>query len=362
MPSTESVSHEDLILCACGDQVYKTRDVMDAAEWRGDLAESWQRFLLRIEAEKHADESELDYEDDQIDAAAEAFRYERDLITAEETEQWLSARGLTLDDFGDHFTRCYWGNRLSEDVTAPETRYVDASAATRQLFAAELILSGEIDALTTQLVWRLGAARAEPEVSPEELATAQADFFERHTIEASELPKWLENLGRDLAWFSEMQNGEAAYQHLRKTVLVPNAYRNEVSTLRLPLTRFSTEVVEFESRDAAQEGLFCVTEDGMSMEEVAAEGRYPFRQINFLLEDLSPELQQTFMSVAAGEFIEPIARGDGFELCRIIDKSEPNAEDPAVKERVERRLLARYFDDLAARYVERRLGAVITAE
>jgi hypothetical protein len=68
------------------------------------------------------------------------------------------------------------------------------------------------------------------------------------------------------------------------------------------------------------------------------------------------------MSIAAGEFIEPMSRGDGFELCRVIDKTEPDAEDPPVKERVERRLLARYFDELAGRYVERRLGAVITAE
>ena len=43
--------------------------------------------------------------DDAIDAAAQAFRYEHDLITAEETERWLADRGLTLSDFGDYFAR-----------------------------------------------------------------------------------------------------------------------------------------------------------------------------------------------------------------------------------------------------------------
>src|SRR3954454_68687 len=97
MPSTESVSHHDLVLCACGEREYKTRDIIDAALWRGDLKPSLDRFLMRLEAEKRADELEMDFDDNELDAAAEAFRYERDLITAEETEQWLAARGLNLD-------------------------------------------------------------------------------------------------------------------------------------------------------------------------------------------------------------------------------------------------------------------------
>src|SRR5262250_3159654 len=105
MPSTESVAHQDLVLCACRDKEYRTRDVIDAGLWRGDLEDAWQLFLTRLEAEKQADESDLEMDEDEIDSAAEAFRYERDLITAEETEQWLSARGLSLDEFSDYFGR-----------------------------------------------------------------------------------------------------------------------------------------------------------------------------------------------------------------------------------------------------------------
>jgi hypothetical protein len=117
-----------------------------------------------------------------------------------------------------------------------------------------------------------------------------------------------------------------------------------------------------ESRDAAQEAMFCVKEDGMSMEEVAVEGRYPFRRVDFLLEDLPADLQSLFMSVSAGELMNPMSRGDGFQLCRVMNKVEPDAEDPAVQDRVKHRLLQRYFGELAAKHVERRLGAVITNE
>jgi hypothetical protein len=155
---------------------------------------------------------------------------------------------------------------------------------------------------------------------------------------------------------------ESAYRQRCRSVLLPQAYKNEISLLRLPLTRFETEVIELESHDAAQEARFCVTEDGMSMEEVASEGRYPFRNVDFLLEDLPPDLQQLFTSVSPGELLSPMPRGDGFELCRVIKKTEPDTEDPAVQERVEQRLLNRHFSELSSKHVERRLGAVVANE
>ena len=74
----------------------------------------------------------------------------------------------------------------------------------------------------------------------------------------------------------------------------------ELVALRLPLTRFETEVIELESRDAAQEALFCVREDGMSMEEVAVEGHYPYRRVDFLLEDIPIDVQQNIPAFRRG--------------------------------------------------------------
>jgi hypothetical protein len=362
MPSTESVSHEDLVLCACAARDYKTRDIIDAALWRGDLGQAWSTFLMRLEAEKRADEQELDFDDDELDAAAEAFRYERDLITAEETEQWLAARCLSVDEFSDYFSRRYWGTKLGDEISVTATSYVDAPASLRSLFATELILSGDLDWLTTQLMWRLAAGRSGIQIADAAIATEGENFLARQQLDGAELTGWLSRLGRDAEWHGEMQTLEAAYRHQRESVLLPQAYKHEISTLRLPLTRFETEVIEVESHDAAQEALFCVTEDGMSMEEVAAEGRYPFRQVIFLLEDLPPDLQQLFVSVSEGELLDPMPRGDGFEVCRVIKKIEPDPEDLAVQKRVEQRLLQRHFGELSSKYVERRLGAIISAE
>src|SRR5206468_6747677 len=184
-------------------------------------------------------------------------------------------------------------------------------------------------------------------------------FFDRNEVESAQLSNWLKRLGRDSQWFNEMVVMEAAYRQRCDTVLVPQARQRELVGLRLLLTRFETEVIELESRDAAKEALFCVREDGMSMEEVAIEGRYPYRQVNFVLEDIPTEVQQTFLSVSAGDVLEPIARGDGFELCRVIKRIEPQPDDPNVKSRIDQRLLGRHFSDLTSKYTQRRLGASI---
>jgi hypothetical protein len=360
MASTESVSHQGLIVCAVGDLEYTARDAIEAALFRGDLESAWQNFLQRVESEKRADEAEMDLDEDAFDAAAEAFRYQHDLITAEETEQWLAARGLTVDDFSDYFSRQCWGAAEIENVKIPETGYVTASGEMRDLFTVEVILSGELERMTTQLSWRLAALAARKESDAGAIETET--FFERHGLKAKQLTDWLERLGRDADWFEKMAAMEASYKARAAAQLVPQAFQSELNSLRMPLTRFEAETIELESRDAAQEALFCVQEDGMSMEEVAKESHYPYRRDDFVLEDVPEEIQQTLLSVAVGQILEPLPRGDGFELCRVLKKVEPRAEDPAVHARIEHRLLHRHFSELVAKYVERRIGAIVSAE
>ncbi len=112
------------------------------------------------------------------------------------------------------------------------------------------------------------------------------------------------------------------------------------------------EILEVESKDAANEASLCVTMDGLSMEEVAKEGRYPYRRAQLLIEDIEPDLQQKLLSVSTGSVSEPIARGDGFQLWRIVEKVEPNTEDPVIQERVDKRILDLHFTKLVANHVQ----------
>jgi len=357
MADTQSVSHEDLVVCACRGREYRARDAIDAALFRGELQTTWKEFLRGVKAEERADELECELDDDAIDHAAESFRYQHDLITAEETEQWLDARGLTLDEFSDYFARRCWRSALDEEIEPEEVDLTSASPELRELFTAELILSGDLEVLTTHLMWRLAAVAAsvKEDVDPETIAAERQVFLDRNKIATAELRNWLTRIGRDAQWFEEMLAMEVAYHRRCEALLNPQARKKELAILRMPLTRFEAEVIELESRDAAKEALFCIREDEMSMEEVAAEGGYPYRCIAFLQQDVPGDLQQKFLSVTVGDVLEPLARGDGFELYRIIKKVEPQLDDPAVQQRIDRRLVERHFVELTGKYVEPRL-------
>jgi hypothetical protein len=362
MSSTESVSPYDVIVCACGTHEYTAGDAVDAAIFRGELEPKWQAFLRHVAAEERADELELELDESAISAAAEEFRYRHDLITAEETEKWLSNRGLIFEDFSDYFARQYCVGAIDEGFSSEQIAYTSAARELRHLFLAELILSGALEEMTNKLMWRLAARCAGKEPTPDAIDAEKRKFLHRIAIEAAQLTSWLEEMGRDSQWLDEMLAIEAVYGAHCDTLLVPEARQRELMALRLRLTRFEIELIELESQDAAQEALFCVREDGMSLEEVATEGRYPYRRANFLLEDLPADAQQKYLSVSQGDLLEPMPHNDGFELCRIIKKVEPRLEDPTVKLRIDQRLLNQYFSDLTTKYTYPRLSIPVSME
>lgn len=348
-PESQPVIEEGAAVFTCRDNFYTDKDVIDAAFFRGELEPTWKELLRRVECENQAGDAEMD--DAAIDSAVEAFRYHHDLITAEETEQWLEARSLTMDDFGAYFSRHYWGKTLAEKVAAPATDYLSAPEEMRDLLRAELILSGEFDRMAMQLGWRVAGNREAKEADGDS-AEEKRQLLNRTGISEENLPNWLSGLKRDEQWLNEMLLLEAIHNRTRAELLTPQLRQREMSTLRLPLTRLDVEMLEVESKDAASEASLCVTVDGLSMEEVGKEGRYPYRRTQLLIEDIDADLQQKFLSVSAGSVIDPIPRGDGFQLWRIVEKVEPNADDPVIQERVDKRLLDLHFAKLVANHIQ----------
>jgi hypothetical protein len=353
MTDIETNAIENKVVFVSGSDSFTVRDLVDAARFRGEVELFWKNFLRLVEAEKKADERDLEMDDSAIDAAAEQFRYEHDLITAEETERWLEERGLSLSDFSDYFVRHYWGDG-AVDLEPEAVDYLSAPNEVRELLTIELILSGELDRMAKRLSWRVVARRAAEghEIDPGSSDEEQARFFERSGLAHTQFADWLKQLGRDQVWFGEALSMEAIYRHTCDALLTRQAREREIAALRLPLTRFEVETIELDSLDAAREALLCARDDGLSMEEVAAEGRYPYQRADILLEDVPEDLQQKFLSVTPGEILEPISRGDGFHLCRIIEKAEPNIGDSAVMQRAEKRILERHFEDLTAKHIQ----------
>ncbi|MGZ4967109.1 MAG: hypothetical protein ACXV97_08030 [Chthoniobacterales bacterium] len=351
MTSSAAASKESRPVFGCGDREFAVRDVVDAAHFRGELGPFWEQCVVRCAAAQKGDESGAALDDSAIDEASVAFRYQYDLITAEETEAWLEARGLTLAEFSEYFARLQWEKELAGRIATPSTPYHESSPGERDLLIVDLTLSGELDRMTQRLAWRV-AAKDDGEASEEE----RKRFYARSGLDEPRVSNWLAGLDRDEDWLSEMLAMESAYQRQSSQRLTTEARERELTSLRLPLTRFEVEMIELESRDAAREAFMCVRDDGMTMDEVAREGRYPFRRTELVLEQIADEMQQKFLSLTPGSLLEPMAREDGFLLTRLLQKKEPKLDDADVRKRVEERILARHFSDLCSGRIQWRIA------
>src|SRR5450755_555113 len=161
MASSTPALKENRPVFACGAKDYTVRDVVEAAHFRGELEPLWRDFVIRCAAAQAAEESEAELDDAAIDEAAVAFRYQYDLITAEETEAWLEARGLTLADFSEYFARLQWAREFSERTKTTPAAYEESSPEERDLFIVDLILSGELDRIAERLAWRVAATETD---------------------------------------------------------------------------------------------------------------------------------------------------------------------------------------------------------
>jgi len=207
--------------------------------------------------------------------------------------------------------RHFWGEQW-DDLEPEAIDYLSAPNEMRELLTNELILSGEMDRMAQRLSWRVAArcAKADRTVDPQLIADEERRFFERSGLNGDELAGWLQGLGRDLEWWRDAIVMEAIHRRDCTTLLSHQARAREIAALRLPLTRFEVEMIELDSLDASREALLCAREDGMSMEDVAAQGRYPYRHPEVFLEEIPEDLQQKFLSVHPGEILDPIAHGE----------------------------------------------------
>ena len=323
-------------------------DVVVAAHWRGELQAPWTRLLRLVACARRAaaleDTDDLAADEGTLQSMSDQFRYDRDLITADETERWLEARGLTLEDFDAHFLRRYWGDVLDEPAEPEVLDYRSAPDDLQDVLVIDLVLSGELDRMALALGWRIAAARAVPDpLAPDDDAAAPRDApGSADAVTAA----WVARIGADQQWFEQSPRLEAAFERERERLLTRDRIEQALARRRLALSRVELETVDVDTLDAAREVALCVHEDGLSMEDIASEGGYRYQRTQVVLEDLASDVQQRLLRAAAGEMLDAVAHEGGFHVHRLLGRAEPDPDDEEVRTRVERLLLDEHFADL----------------
>jgi hypothetical protein len=292
-------------------------DALLAAELRGEVAllERQTRQGLtcvrRLAAEAGAVPAEA------VRAAATVFRYDRNLLAAEELEAWLDARGLTVADWNGYLRRLLLRERWLDDLELTESEFPVGEEEVEAALLAEAVCSGFL-------------RRAAERLAEDAALAASRDAVE-------------DNPDRRVLIAEVAREAEAE----RRRAPSPPEVEREVAAHALDWIRVEGETLELADAEAAREAALCVRVDGRPLTEVADECGVPANPLVLYLGDADPELRVALVSASPGELIGPLEHGAGHLLVQVGAKTEPSPEDPELGRRA--------AAVLAARAVEREL-------
>ena len=338
------------VVLASEQREFEIRDVLDTAWVRGDLQSDWTLLLESLSREDQATTMSLDPDEEVLQSMSEEFRYERDLLTAEETEKWLADRDISEEDFTNFFLRRYWLRAIDQRSKNLPEDFWAASPDLRELLRIDLLLSGRFDQHARELSWRLTALPQPPGASsPADAMQTQVmrgRFIAGHNFTEENLGRALAGLERDILWLNECLQLEAAYHYVCDQLLTDEKRARLLVSLRLPLTKVEVETMVVRSPHAANEAVLCLRENQLSMSELASECDSSCDRMNVFLGDCSPELQRALLSASPGEILAPQSDGETFVVCRLINKTESDIHEQEVKARLDQRLLESHFSEL----------------
>lgn len=239
-----------------------------------------------------------------VDAAVQAFRYQHQLVSADECLRWLVARGLSYADL-----RASMARRVSARPGP------DGGAA-----EIDLILSDEFARLARGLAARVAVA-----------------------LQAGD------TLGGAID--DDWPHLDARYRAFAALTADPVARLRQLQSDRLNWVQIEFEQVEFDNLDAAREARLCVLEDGQSLRELALAGRFANVSRRERVSALPPAWSHALLRTRPGAITPVIQDGERLLLLGVTRIIEPTLSDPSVLAGIDAQLLDQHLEPLLARHV-----------
>lgn len=328
-------------------RTYTLGHVLSAAAFGGWLGSFWNDLRDELACAAYAEDEGYEIDTAALQSAADQFRYDRNLVTAEETERWLSDRDVDEDDLVAFLERRYWFARFRPSAFAMPVDYAPPPALASDVLWPEVVFGGRLAPLAIPLARRVAAAAEDGSpASPEEEAAARAAFVERTGCAPEGEAAWLERNRCAPDWFRELLALEGLYLRCRREALSPARCAAALEPRRLELTRIGFRSARFPSERHAREAYLCISDDGEEFADAARRAGAATEERTLLLADAPDPLRGLLLSAAVGE----VVRGAGPQgeplLIQVAAKTPPSIEDPEVRSRLEPALLARRFDPL----------------
>jgi len=322
-----------------GDATYHWEDLVLCGHLWGDWPALQQRVatglacLARLDELEEGDPEELDEKD--VEAAAEEFRYARDLVAAEDMEAWLQHRGLDADEWLDCIRRGLLLAKWADDLDAITEEFAVEPDDVEAAIEGEAICTNLAASLATRLAGRAAIHARLAQAQPGDAATdadVQALLGAMPGTAVDEgLRGRLEGLARlELAW-----------RRFTETQLTAAAVRSLVDTNRLDWIRLTVRTVTVAARDVANEIALCVRDDGEDLLATCAQAGEHVTEATWFVDETDGRLRDALVAARPGDLLGPVPIDQGFVLIAVLSKLLPVESDPEVRQRVERALLDR---------------------
>ena len=318
------------VVFSVGGAEYTWEDVVLAAESWGDWARLRERAREGVACLRRMDEEEEEsLTAEEVESAANEFRYARDLVSADEMERWLDRWGLTVESWMDSIRSSLLRQKWSGELADVVSRYLPSDEEVERLMQTEAVCSGELMRLARELAGR--AAAFEKEKGQAEPGGTGRGKGEKPSLQAG--------VPETTARRERLTRLDASFRRFRDRVVTPEAIRARIRSSQTDWTCLDLQCVSFPDEEAAREAAFCVREDAEGLEQVAGDANLQARRERVFIEDTDPEMRIHLVGAGKGELLGPIRSGDEFVLCLILDKVLPSSEDSEVAARAERAIL-----------------------
>lgn len=338
------------VLFESGETPFSPAKVLSAAALWGELdplAESLRAQLKRV-AQIRAEGLEADTT--ALQTESERFRRARGLRTAQATEAWMAAWGVTLESFTEFLelqALCGPLDLAAQTDAGDASRGYDTELLDALWPAA--VFAGHGEDWCRRLAARVAATGERG--SSSDLPASLFDPASVPGLAPAALRQWMERLDLPASWFDQLIGFEAAYARFAESVQTPARLDAVMRARWSALFTMDFEMGGFRSEAAAREACLCVTEDGVPIEEICAMAGGRFHQGRVMLGDVPDGVRTRALSATAGALLPVFAWNDQYVVCRVRDKSEPSLDDAAVREATGRVVLEDALRPLVHRHI-----------
>lgn len=331
-------------------------EVVQAAEVGGALEPFVRHSAALVRAEAAAVVSGAEADMDAVESMIEAFRYDRDLVTVEETEAWLARHRLVVDDLTAHFLRRHWHQVLGDEA--------DASAGTlpgdtTPPWHVDLVLEGTLERWARRQAHADGCLLDRPAPEPASVQAWVAALRQARNLDDAGFSRWKEDWGLDDALLTRFLRGSSEYLAARNLALSDDAKARLLREQRGALLRVELEVAEFDTESAAREAYLCVTADRLPLATVAEDSGFLVERREDFLRDVPEAWRGGLLGLPAGGVLPPLPTDGRHCVVRLVDRRDPALSDPEVLAEVEQQLLSQRFGELEANEIRWRMGGAL---